>query len=552
MNGWKRIIARCAVQLAAMSVVACGAGVETDPSQSLTPSADKAGGRTGILVSPELFELASSWSAEPSGPKGLHAASTASASTGPDFVSYTRLHAPELVQQAEEAFAQMGSGSPQEPSALNEQCQCQVWGTFHISKDSQSGSGQGGSWDLSCAGPAHTGRIYQSGSGHKFENVSNSARYATQFRTRLICRTPYNTNCVAGCSAKMYADVQYSTQVLTKADTGGIWSKGSTAQIVDGVTLELLNPYASSTRLFEKAVSLSHYATNTTLNLDELAELVKNGLQIYTGITKGEVGGDLISRTVKSLFGLIHRGGADGSTAQGLHVGFESPFWEPIQLNYSSVNNQYYGLNLASEVRMKVRGWGGWHRAEGTVASSYSMAIYMDNFVCDANVAQPPQRTAFWRYDAYDGAPQPTGVLQQRVGNFLQGAFGVPADVSRNEGTVSEGVCGDRICGGLESDATCAVDCVVCGDNKCSSTENTSTCPGDCLRCGDKVCSRPSETVYSCPGDCGSCGDGICSPSESAYSCRLDCGADTAHCGSTRQSSGPSAARELCPERPVD
>jgi hypothetical protein len=542
MKSWKRIVAQGVVQFAALSVVACGTGMETEPGQSLASPSQEANGSPGILVSPELFELASRWSADSSGPGGPRAASTATVSAGLDFVSYARRHAPELVQQAEDAVAQMGSVSPQEPSVLNEQCQCQVWGSFNVPSYPLTGDG----WNLSYTGPAHSGRIYESGSGNKTEHVSNSAHFATQFRTRLICRTPYNTNCAAGCSAKMYTDVLYSTQLLAKADTGGIWSKGSTGQVVDGVTLDLLKPYTSSTRLFEKAASISHYATTTTFNVDELANLVKTGVNIYTGINKGEVSGDLFASAIKSLFGLIHRSGADGSTSQGLNVGFESPFWEPIQVNYSSVDNQHYGLDLTSEVRMKTRGWGGWHRAEATAASSYSIAVYMDNFVCGANVVAPPQRTAFWRYDAYDGAPQPSSALQQRVGNFLYGAFGVPADVSKNMGTVSEGVCGDRICGGLESDATCAVDCAVCGDNKCSPTETTSSCPGDCIRCGDGICSSPTESVYSCAGDCGRCGDGICASNETSYSCRTDCGTIN-DCPYAKISGDSIVYREMCP-----
>lgn len=67
--------------------------------------------------------------------------------------------------------------------------------------------------------------------------------------------------------------------------------------------------------------------------------------------------------------------------------------------------------------------------------------------------------------------------------------------------------CGDAVCNGAETTATCASDCPAtprCGDGVCSGGETNATCPGDCPtgpRCGDGVCNG-NETTGSCPGDC--------------------------------------------------
>ncbi|MEO5727021.1 MAG: hypothetical protein ABI134_06620, partial [Byssovorax sp.] len=310
------------------------------------------------------------------------------------------------------------------------------------------------------------------------------------------------------------------------ADTGGIWNKGATAQLVDGATLDLTTPFGGSgTHLFEKAVSVSHWASTTTFDQKALAGVLKGALAIapaFTTLNGANISSTMIDDTVKALFGLRQHGGYNGSTSQGLIVDFESSNWQPIQMTYSSSNNLSYGMNLASNVQMRVRGYGGWHRGQGTIASSYSMAFYVDNFVCDAGVT-PPARSAFWRYDAYDGAAVSKASLQARVSNFFYLGFGVNPNVSSNQGTINQGVCGDGICGGLESDVSCAVDCVRCGDQKCSLGENVQSCPGDCGYCGDYTCS-PGESVQSCSSDCGYCGDGYCGSNESGYDCSEDCG----------------------------
>lgn len=57
-------------------------------------------------------------------------------------------------------------------------------------------------------------------------------------------------------------------------------------------------------------------------------------------------------------------------------------------------------------------------------------------------------------------------------------------------------ICGDQVCNGNESNASCPGDCPAgtsCGDNMCSSNESNATCPGDC------PCTPPPND--SCTGE---------------------------------------------------
>ena len=120
-----------------------------------------------------------------------------------------------------------------------------------------------------------------------------------------------------------------------------------------------------------------------------------------------------------------------------MNVRYQSAFdSQPIMVNYSSTDNLYYGLELTSNVLMKTRGYGGWHMAEGRVASSLMTAAYLDNFSCSTGVIAP-RPTGFWRYDAYTNAPYTTTALQDFARNFfITGGFSSP-DVSQQQGTVT-------------------------------------------------------------------------------------------------------------------
>ena len=65
--------------------------------------------------------------------------------------------------------------------------------------------------------------------------------------------------------------------------------------------------------------------------------------------------------------------------------------------------------------------------------------------------------------------------------------------------------CGDGLCNGNETYATCPTDCQsTCGNGVCDSGETHATCPSDCPSvCGDGICDG-GETSATCPVDCGS------------------------------------------------
>lgn len=105
-------------------------------------------------------------------------------------------------------------------------------------------------------------------------------------------------------------------------------------------------------------------------------------------------------------------------------------------------------------------------------------------------------------------------------------------------------VCGDDVCAGGESAATCPADCDdVCGDQTCGDSENAGTCSVDCpAMCGDDVCSN-TESVMTCPADCPAvCGDSACTHQETAVNCSTDC---PAVCGDDACTGGEGVA--TCP-----
>lgn len=114
-------------------------------------------------------------------------------------------------------------------------------------------------------------------------------------------------------------------------------------------------------------------------------------------------------------------------------------------------------------------------------------------------------------------------------------------------------VCGDTICNGTETFATCSNDCApVCGDAICTAGED---CPADCAAegpvCGNFVCDA-GESNATCPTDCAPvgpvCGDGTCDVGEE---CAEDCGPVGPVCGDGTCDDGEECAEDCGAVGPV-
>ena len=87
--------------------------------------------------------------------------------------------------------------------------------------------------------------------------------------------------------------------------------------------------------------------------------------------------------------------------------------------------------------------------------------------------------------------------------------------------------------------------CVSCGDNVCNGSETFATCPQDCepIVCGDSTCNG-SETCSSCPTDCGVCDPGctpncsLCAPDTCVGNTCTEPACNTA-CSGTKDCGGP-------------
>ncbi|MFO0613952.1 MAG: hypothetical protein U0414_15275 [Polyangiaceae bacterium] len=108
---------------------------------------------------------------------------------------------------------------------------------------------------------------------------------------------------------------------------------------------------------------------------------------------------------------------------------------------------------------------------------------------------------------------------------------------SSSSGAVGPAVCGDGVCSGNETNATCPSECPSrCGDNVCDTDENVCVCETDCpveTKCGDGCCSFAeidSGGPDYCATDCVMpCGDAQCLDGETCSTCYPDC-----YCGATQ------------------
>jgi hypothetical protein len=392
-------------------------------------------------VSPELFDLVARWSQETA---PSEARRSAAAVAPVDLVSYVKQHAPALTAEAEALRQRMVSPPGAEERTAMSGCQCNVLAAISANPSVSTTENEGYRhmrawpnrsdvkeefrWTVTAEGAAHAGSMYRyhyhGESGH-----SRDRQHYTRLRTQLTCVDGAGLACSGSCSARMYPFVEYGTRVFAYGDTGGIWDKAAHTSVADGAVLEYTPPNGatSAQKLFDKLGAVSHYASQTAFNVDEMANLVKSALEIVAIIKTGdytEISGDLISRIIRSFAGLVSRSGTNGSTSQDMYANYDAARVGAYTVSYSSTSYQIHTLELTSHIAVKNRGWGGTNTGTGRFSSSYVMAVAFDNFQCSPGVT-PPARVGLWRYATIDGTPHSQATLQQLTQDFFRVAFGL-------------------------------------------------------------------------------------------------------------------------------
>jgi hypothetical protein len=291
-------------------------------------------------------------------------------------------------------------------------------------------------WTATAEGAAHAGSMYR----YHYHGESGHARdrqHYTRLRTQLACVDSAGLACSGSCSARMYPFVEYGARVYAYGDTSGVWDKAAHTSVADGVVLEYTPPNGAATqKLFDKLGAVSHYASQSAFNIDEVANLVMSALEIVAVIKTGDytdISGDLISRILRSFAGLVSRSGTNGSTSQDMYANFDAARVGAYTVEYSSSSYQIHTLELTSHIAVKNRGWGGNNTGTGRFSSSYVMAVAFDNFQCSPGVT-PPARLGIWRYATIDGTPHPRATLQQLAQDFFQVAYGLSIDAQGSSG----------------------------------------------------------------------------------------------------------------------
>jgi hypothetical protein len=233
----------------------------------------------------------------------------------------------------------------------------------------------------------------------------------------------------------MYLLAEYGTRMHGYAETGGVWDKSAQASIADGAVLSYARPFQEPTRLFEKLGSVTHHATSTSFNIDELASLAASALTIVTAITTENptlITGDLLSKIIKAFAGLVSRSGSDGTTEREMFVAYDATRDGYFDIAFSSTANQVHSFRLETHARVKNRGWGGHNTDTSWYASSYLMAAGFDLYVCDASLT-PPAAGVLWRYASTSNAPYNDDTLRGMTQSFFN-ALGFSVNVNGSSG----------------------------------------------------------------------------------------------------------------------
>lgn len=401
-------------------------------------------------VSPELFDVVARWSEETA---PSEARRSAAAAAPLDLVSYVKQHAPQLATEAEQLHQQWVRPPPQGEVAAMSGCRCNVLAAISANPSVSTTENEGFRdmrawpnrsdvkeefrWTSTAEGAAHAGSMYRyhyhGESGH-----DRNRQHYTRLRTQLTCADAAGLACSGSCSARMYPFVEYGTRVFAYGDTSGVWDKAAHTSVADGAVLKYTPPNgaAGAQKLFDKLGAVSHYATQTAFNVEEVANLVKSALEIVAVIKTGDytqISGDLISRIIRSFAGLVSRSGTNGSTSQDMYANYDAARSGGYTVAYSSAGYQIHTLELTSHIAVKNRGWGGNNTGTGRFSSSYVMAVAFDTFQCSTGVT-PPSRVGLWRYGTIDGTPHPRATLQQLAQDFFRVAFGLSINAQSSSG----------------------------------------------------------------------------------------------------------------------
>jgi hypothetical protein len=408
-------------------------------------------------VSPELFDLITRWSS--SAPGQVQANSVAGKTSAADLLSFVQANEPALATEAATLVEQLGTsgqGLSQDKSAMAETCACRIVAAISANPTSPTPNTTGHremrKWpnrnhrkdehrlETDAWGAAHRAEQYRY-HYHGVSEYKDDRQHYTRLRTQLLCRTQQGSACSGSCQGKMYPFVEYATNLYGEANTGGVWDKSAHAAAADGATLQYSAPDSPTKVLFDKMASVSRVGSQTSFNIEELANLVVSGLKIGAAIQTSDkdqglsaVDTSLVDRAIKSFAGLISRSGSDGSTSQDMYASYHPASSGLFQVSYSSTSHQVHSLDLTSHGAVKNRGWGGRNEDKSRYASSYLMAVAFDNFQCDTGVTPPPA-AAIWRYASTAGSPHSNDTLRNLTQDFFRVHLGMTINVNGNSGS---------------------------------------------------------------------------------------------------------------------
>lgn len=425
-----------------LQACAMDAGDLGEPVQGVEKAAQPTGAAM-TEVSPELFDLIAAWSA------GDALGVAAGEALAEDLLAYVDANDPDLVAEAMDLLAREGAAAKGIGTASV--CSCQLLATVEANPIQASTEHQADRemrdwpnrnkvkweyvWDGAANGAAHSGRLYR----YHYHGLSAHERNRTNFtqmRVQLLCKDAAGVRCSGSCQGQMYLLAEYGTRVYGYGETGGVWDKAAQASAADAAVLSYARPFEQPVRKFEKLASVTHYATKTSFNIDEVANVAAAAVTIVQAIVTSnptQITADFVSKLVKSLAGLISREGNDGSTDREMYASWDSTRDGYFDISFSSTENHVHTFRLESSASVKNRGWGGTNEDESKYSSAYLMAAGFDLYTCDAHLVAPAPAT-IWRYASTTGAPYGADTLRSMAQSFFN-VLGFSVNVSGPSGS---------------------------------------------------------------------------------------------------------------------